>query len=135
MIKYFIAYVATAIVFFAVDFVWLSQVATKFYSERLGGLLLEKPNMVAAAIFYAIYIVGIVVFAVTPGLKSGSALMALGYGALFGFFAYATYDMTNYATLKGWSLEVVVVDIGWGIFLTGVSAALGTLGTQMLTKT
>lgn len=134
MTKYLVAYVATAIVFFAIDFVWLSQVATKFYSERLGHLLMDKPNLGAAAAFYLIYIAGIVLFAVTPGLKSNSVLVAGAYGALFGFFAYATYDMTNFATLKNWPIEVVVVDIAWGMVLTGTAAALGTLGTLYLIK-
>lgn len=134
MLNYVIAYAVTAVVFFVVDFIWLSQVAKRFYFDRLGDLLLDKPNIGAAALFYLMYVVGIVIFAVMPGLKSGSVLMALGYGALFGFFAYATYDMTNYATLKNWPLEVVVVDIAWGVFLTGTAATLGFLGTQALTK-
>ena len=134
MMKYLIAYAATAFVFFAVDYIWLSQVARKFYYQRLEGLLLDQPNMAAAAAFYLIYIAGIVFFAVQPGLKSDSILIALGYGALFGFFAYATYDMTNYATLKNWPIEVVVVDIAWGALLTGAAAALGMWGTQLITR-
>lgn len=134
MSKYLIAYGATALVFFAIDFVWLSQVATRFYFSRIGHLLMEKPNMVAAAMFYFIYIAGIVFFAVNPALKTGSMTTALLHGALFGFFAYATYDFTNYATLKNWPLSVVIVDISWGVFLTGTSAALGFLGTQWLTR-
>ena len=134
MSKYVIAYAATAIAFFAIDIVWLTQIAQRFYYERLGDMLLEKPNMVAAALFYATYVAGIVIFAVLPGIRSGSVLTALGYGALFGFFAYATYDMTNYATLKNWPLEIVIVDIAWGVFLTGIAATLGYLGTQFLSN-
>jgi uncharacterized membrane protein len=134
MTKYLIAYLATAIVFFAIDLVWLSRIATDFYQERLGSLLLDKPNMAAAAGFYLIYVIGIVVFAVQPGLKSGSVLTALTYGGLFGFFAYATYDMTNYATLKNWPFSVVAVDVAWGTVLTALSAALGTWLTILIAK-
>lgn len=132
MAQYLTAYVITACVFLTIDFVWLSKVAKSFYFGRLGGLLLEKPNMGAAAAFYAVYVVGIVIFAVAPALREGSAITALLYGALFGFFAYATYDMTNYATLKNWSLTVSLVDTVWGTCLTGVSALIGYLGTQAL---
>ena len=88
--------------------------------------------MAAAAVFYAVYVVGIVIFAVAPALRETSAGTALVYGALFGFFAYATYDMTNYATLRNWSLTVSLVDTAWGTALTGASALLGYLGTRLL---
>lgn len=130
MFKYFIAYIATATVFLAIDFIWLSQVARKFYVDALGDLLLERPNIAAAAGFYAVYAAGIVFFAVLPAMKSGSALTALTHGALFGFFAYATYDMTNYATLRHWPISVTVVDIIWGTALTGISAFFGYLITR-----
>lgn len=132
MIQYLAAYAFTAVVFLAIDFLWLSKIARRFYVDALGDLLLDAPKLGAAAGFYALYVVGIVIFAVAPALREGSVLTALGYGALFGFFAYATYDMTNYATLRGWPLSVVVVDIAWGTVLTGVSAALGTLATRMI---
>lgn len=125
MAQYLIAYGFTAAIFLGVDFIWLSQIAKSFYFDRLGGLLLDKPNIAAATVFYAVYVIGIVIFSIAPALRSDSALTALVYGALFGFFAYATYDMTNYATLKNWSLVVSLVDIAWGTCLTGVSAWLG----------
>ncbi|MDF1775250.1 MAG: DUF2177 family protein [Rhizobiaceae bacterium] len=134
MTRYLIAYAMTAIVFFSVDYVWLSKIARNFYFERLGPLMLDKPNIGAALGFYLMYIAGIIIFAVAPGLKHGSLWYAMGYGALFGFFTYATYDMTNYATLKNWPVSIVFVDIAWGVFLTGASASLGYLGTQMLSK-
>lgn len=130
MLKYIVAYAATAAVFFTIDFIWLSRVAQKFYADQIGTLLLEKPNIAAAAGFYLIYIVGIIIFAIAPAMKSGSANYALLFGALFGFFAYATYDMTNFATLKNWSAYVVIVDIAWGTFITGISAYLGFLITR-----
>ncbi len=125
--QYVAAYVATAIIFLFIDFIWLAYVAKNFYFSRLGDLLLEKPNMAVAAGFYAIYVVGIIIFAVAPALQSGSWKTALIYGALFGFFAYATYDMTNLATLKNWSVTVSIVDTIWGTVLTGTSALLGYL--------
>ena len=125
MTKYLIAYGATMLVFFAIDFVWLGVVAKDFYRERLGALMLEQVNLPVAAVFYLIYIVGIVVFAVSPALQAGSWKTALMLGGLFGFIAYGTYDVTNLATLRGWPVSVVIVDMTWGTVLTGVSAALG----------
>ena len=132
MAQYLTAYGVTAVVFLVIDFIWLSQVARGFYFERLGELLLDKPNMGAAAAFYAIYVVGVVIFSVAPALRTDSATTALVYGGLFGFFAYATYDMTNYATLRGWPLEVSLVDTAWGTCLTGVSALLGYSVTRLI---
>lgn len=125
MTKYLIAYGATMLVFFAIDFVWLGVVAKDFYRERLGALMLEQVNLPVAAVFYLIYIVGIVVFAISPALQGGSWKTALMLGGLFGFIAYGTYDVTNLATLRGWPVSVVIVDMAWGTVLTGVSATLG----------
>lgn len=127
---YLLAYISTAIVFLAIDFVWLSQIAPRFYFGHLGHLLLEKPNLLAAAGFYLVYVVGLVIFAVAPALKAESITTALLFGALFGFFTYATYDMTNYATLKGWPFVVVAVDIVWGTLLSAVAAWSGYMITR-----
>lgn len=127
-----IAYVTTAVVFFAVDYVWLSQVATRFYFDRIGHLLMDKPNLAAAGLFYVFYVVGIVIFAVAPALRSESVATAVIYGALFGFFTYATYDVTNFATLKNWPFVVVVVDVAWGTFLSALSAAFGYSLTRLI---
>ena len=102
------------------DFVWLGFVAKKLYYGEMGKILLEKPNMGPAILFYIIYVIGVVVFVITPALEKGSWLHALGYGALFGFVAYATYDLTNLATLKGFSSKIVVIDLLWGAGLTAV---------------
>lgn len=107
-----------------IDALWLSVIAKQFYRSQIGQLLLEKPNMPAAVIFYVIYVVGIVAFVLAPALEKGSWQHALGYGALFGFVAYATYDLTNLATLKGWTTKLVVVDLLWGTFLTTVVAGI-----------
>lgn len=125
MTQLLLAYIFTAIIFLAIDFVWLGIVAKDFYFNSLDGLLKEKPNMVIAAVFYLMYAVGIVIFAVQPALSNGQWQTALIYGALFGFFCYATYDFTNLATIKDWPVKVSVVDIVWGVFITGTSAVSG----------
>jgi uncharacterized membrane protein len=117
-------------VFFAIDMIWLVFVAKNFYSKYIGFLMNPKINWVAAIIFYLIFIVGIVIFAVTPALKQQSVLNALLLGALFGLITYATYDLTNLATLKNWPLIVTVVDIIWG---TTLSAAISVI-TYLIAK-
>jgi len=131
MLKYITAYAATAVTFLALDVIWIGLVARGFYFEQLRPLLLEQFNIAAAAGFYIVYVVGVVFFAVAPALRQESVWMAVGYGALFGFFTYATYDMTNYATLKDWPLTVVVVDIAWGTLLAAVAAGAGYYVTRM----
>lgn len=103
------------VLFFIIDIIWLGLVAKKLYSKWIGHLMLEKPNWTAAIIFYILYIVFIVIFVLMPAKHSLS--YAMTYGALFGFITYATYDLTNLATLKTWPLQMVVVDILWGTFL------------------
>ena len=119
------AYIASAVTFLALDALWLGVVAQKMYQREFGPLLLEKPNMAAAAIFYALYLFGVVFFAVKPALESGSWSRALLNGALFGLIAYATYDLTNLATLKGFPFKVVVPDLAWGAFVTAAAAMAG----------
>lgn len=109
------------------DAIWLSLVAKRFYYGQLGSLLLEKPNMVAAVLFYIIYVVGILVFALNPALAQKSWQTAAGLGALFGFVAYATYDLTNLATIKGFTPTVVMVDLAWGTCLTAAVTTLAYL--------
>jgi uncharacterized membrane protein len=126
MPAYLVSYGATVIVLLACDMVWLSTVGAGIYRPRLGDLLLDRPVLWAAALFYLVYGVGVVIFAVAPGLRQESWPRALGLGALFGLFAYATYDLTNLATMRGWSVLVSVLDIAWGACLTAVAAAAGT---------
>ncbi|GAB4532579.1 MAG: DUF2177 family protein [Roseibium sp.] len=132
MVQLVTAYVTTAVVFLAIDYVWLSQVATRFYFDRIGHLLMDKPNLGVAALFYLFYVVGLVIFAVAPALKSGSFGHAVVYGALFGFFTYATYDVTNLATLRNWPVIVAVVDVAWGTVLSAVAAAAGYNLTRLI---
>ena len=125
MRTYVIAYLATALVFFGLDFIWLSRVAVNFYRTEIGGILADRPNMLAAGLFYLIYIAGIVYFAVHLALERQSLPVALINGALLGLIAYGTYDMTNLATLKNWPVNLTIVDMTWGTVLTAVAAGAG----------
>jgi uncharacterized membrane protein len=125
MTTYAIAYVSTAVVFFGLDYLWLSRIAIGFYRRHIGDLLLATPNFAAAGLFYLVYIAGIVYFAIMPAVAGGGWLAALAGGALLGLIAYGTYDMTNLATLKDWSVTVSVVDMAWGSFLTATAATAG----------
>jgi uncharacterized membrane protein len=107
--------------------VWLGVVAKNLYRKELGGFLAEKPNWAAAIVFYLAYIVGIIVLAVMPAIEKQSLLKAVILGGVFGGLAYATYDLTNLATLKNWPIKIVVIDIIWGIVLTGSVAGISYL--------
>jgi len=125
MSRIVVAYLATLAAFCVLDFIWLGFVARGFYQAQIGTLLLDPPKWGVAVMFYALYVVGIVVFAVQPALDAGSWQKALLLGGLFGFFCYATYDLTNLATLKGWTVPMAAVDILWGIAITATSATAG----------
>ena len=116
-------YLLSLIVFLAVDMLWLGVVAKDFYRNNLGHLLRADVNWAAALIFYLLYVAGVLIFAAMPALERQSLRQAVLLGALFGFFAYATYDLTNLAPLKDWPLNVVLVDILWGAVLTACVAA------------
>ncbi len=132
MSRSLIAYVATMIVFAVVDFVWLGFVAKDLYRNGIGHLMAPTPYWPAAVVFYLLFIVGLVFFAVSPALDAGEWTRALLNGALFGFFCYATYDLTNYATLKGWPLSIVLSDLAWGAFVSAVAATAGFFITRAL---
>ena len=117
-------YALTVPVFFIIDLIWLGIVAKGFYQKNLKYILSPNVNWTAAIIFYLMYIAGILIFAVLPGVAKDSVRHAVLWGALFGFFTYATYDLTNLALLKDWPLNIVVVDIFWGIVLCTVVATL-----------
>lgn len=122
LLQFFYLYLMTIPAFFLIDMIWLGTVATKFYQSQIG-YLLGPVNWPAAIIFYLLYIIGIIIFAVHPALVADSLGKAVLYGALFGFFAYATYDLTNLATIKDWPILVTIVDLIWGTVLTGSVAA------------
>jgi uncharacterized membrane protein len=105
------------LVFFGIDMVWLVLVAKKFYQDHIGFLMKPDINWPAAIIFYLLFIIGLVIFVISPAIEKRSWVHALLYGALFGLITYATYDLTNLATLKDWPMLVTVVDLIWGTVL------------------
>ncbi len=118
-------YLSAFAVFLICDAVWLGVVARPFYAREIGPLLLEDPDFAVAGAFYVLYLVGVVAFAMLPGLQSGSLRTTSWRAALFGLIAYATYDLTNLATLKGFSAVVAIVDMAWGTILTATAATVG----------
>ena len=104
-------------IFFIIDMIWLGFVARNFYKSQLGDLMINQVNWVAAIIFYLIFIAGLVVFVIEPAVAKSSWQKALILGGFFGFVTYATYDLTNLATLKNWPLVMTIVDLGWGTVL------------------
>lgn len=118
-------YGGTLVAFLALDALWLGVVARGFYARQLGEMLRDDPRWGAAVLFYLIYVAGVVVLAVLPALELRSPGRALALGALLGLVAYAAYDLTNLATLKGFPIRMVVVDLAWGTVLTAVVAWAG----------
>ena len=118
MAYYLKLYLATLVAFFAIDMLWLGFVARGLYRKYLGFLMAPSANWPAAIIFYLLFVLGIVVFAILPGLESGSLRTTLARGALFGLIAYATYDLTNLATLKDWPVAITIIDMIWGTVLS-----------------
>ena len=123
--KLIISYLLTTVVCFAVDMAWLGLIAKGLYKKYLGSCLSDKVNWPAAIIFYLLFIIGIFYFAILPAVEKNSLAKAIISGALFGFFTYATYDLTNLATLKDWPLPIVFIDIIWGAVLTGIVSTAG----------
>jgi uncharacterized membrane protein len=124
-IKMFYSYLLTALVFFAVDMLWLGIIAKGTYQKYLGSFLSDQVNWTAAIIFYLLFIIGISIFAIYPAVNKGSVVNAIILGALFGFFTYATYDLTNMATMKDWPIQIVIIDIIWGSVLTAIVSVSG----------
>ena len=120
-------YLLTLPVFLIVDGFWLTVIAKNFYAKHLGYLMAPKPNWTAAGIFYLGYVIGVVIFAVSPALRESSFGKALVLGTLFGAFCYATYDLTNLATIKNWPWFITVIDIVWGATVTMIAAGGGYL--------
>lgn len=118
-------YLITTAVFFGLDFIWLSTATSRIYKPYLGDLLAEKPNLPVAAAFYLVYIVGLIALAIIPGLREGAVTGALWRGALFGLLAYATYDLTNLATIRGWAWQISLIDMVWGTVLNSAVAIVG----------
>jgi uncharacterized membrane protein len=125
-----IAYAAAALTMLGMDAVWLRTAADRLYRPLLGDMLLTGFRPAPAILFYLLYVVGIVIFAIRPALAGGGWSTAATSGALLGFFCYATYDLTNQATLKTWPVTVTIVDMGWGTFLTACVATVGYLAAS-----
>lgn len=117
-------YFVSLLTFLVIDGIWLMVVAKNFYAKHLGYLMTKTPNLLAAGIFYLIYIFGLVILVLSPALQKGSLISAILMGALFGFCAYATYDLTNLATIKDWPVLITIVDLIWGTFVSGAVAGI-----------
>jgi uncharacterized membrane protein len=118
-------YVAVLLVLAIGDAAWLSYFARAMFRPVLGDILLDMPRWGAAILFYLLYALGVMVFPLALGLRGGSMLTAVMYGALFGFLAYMTYDLTNLATIKAWTMPLALIDMGWGALLTAAATAAG----------
>ena len=132
MKPYLIAYVVTLLVFLGLDVIWLTTVAQRLYRPLLGDVLLDRFSPVPACLFYLIYVGGMVFFAVAGALETGRWSTATLSGAVLGFVAYATYDLTNQATLRNWPTIVTMLDLCWGTFLTALAATAGYLAARSL---
>jgi uncharacterized membrane protein len=123
---FFKQYFLALFIFIILDALWLGLIAKDFYKQNIGYLMTENIRWIAAVIFYLIYIAGVIFFAVNPALKDNSLLTAAVYGAILGLICYATYDLTNLATIKNWPLKVTIIDLIWGTILTSFVAFLTT---------
>lgn len=132
--RWITGYLAALAVFAVIDLGWLTLMGPRVYRPVIGPLMADKPDLKAGVAFYALYLTGVCVFAIAPGLKAGRPLVALGSGVLLGLVAYGVYDLTNQATLKVWSTRLSLIDMAWGALLTGVAALAGCLAAQALGK-
>ncbi len=127
-----VGYVSALVVFIVIDAVWLSVMGKLLYRPTLGDILLSSLRVAPAVVFYAVFPIGILVFAVLPALKTETVGTAVLHGLLFGALCYATYDLTNYATLRNWNLQITLLDLGYGAIATAVAAAAATLVARMV---
>lgn len=122
--KWLRVYLITLGIFLIIDIIWLGLLAKNMYRKELGYIMSDKPNWVAALLFYLIFIFGLTYFVIKPGLESGNMLVTVINGMLLGFVSYATYDLTNLATIKDWPVMITAVDLIWGTFLGGIVSFL-----------
>ncbi len=127
-----IAYVSSTVVLFVLDFIWISTALPYLYKPRIGQLLMDQPNLSVAVGFYLLYMIGVVALCIVPALEQGDWVRATWSGALLGLVAYGTYDLTNLATLVGWSAVVSVADMIWGTVVTSVAATAGYFLTRAI---
>ena len=129
---YVTSYLTALLTFILADFAWLGTMSSRLYKPVLGDILLARFNLMPAAIFYLLYPIGLVIFAVSPALKTGNLLAALLFGALFGLFTYGTYDLTNQSTLRNWTTSLTLIDLAWGGVLGAVTAACTFMVTSRI---
>jgi uncharacterized membrane protein len=132
MMRYFKLYLVSLAAFFAIDMVWLGLAARPFYQQQIGFLMAPNPNWFVAALFYLLFIVGLLFFVIVPGLNANSLKATLLKAALFGLITYATYDLTNLATLKDWPALLSIVDMLWGTFLSVSVSFIGFIAGKRL---
>jgi len=132
--KYLTYYLTTLVVCVAVDFLWLSTTTSLLYRPVMGDFLAAKPHLNAAAAFYLLYAAGVTIFVGAPALKAGKWSNATLMGVLFGLFCYMTYDLTNQATLRGWTIQLTLADIAWGMFLTALSGTAAFFVTRAVAR-
>jgi uncharacterized membrane protein len=129
---YALLYVCILLPFCLMDGVWLTVMGNILYKPTLGNILLQSPYIPPVIAFYLLFPIGILVFAVLPAVKAGSVSPAIVYGALFGALAYATYDLTNFATLRNWTLTITLLDIGWGALASGIAATASYYAAKII---
>lgn len=129
---YIKSFLVTFAVFMVIDLIWLGIIAKNLYAKYLGFIMTDQINWLAAVVFYVIFIVGMLFFVIHPALDKGSIQSAFLVGALYGFITYATYDLTNLATLKDWPLTITVIDLAWGTTLSMLTAGISTAIIQKI---
>jgi len=130
--KHLVAWAVTFVVLLVIDMIWLGVVAKGMYQEAMGDLMSPNPRLAFAAVFYLVYPVGLLLFAIMPGVEAQSVVRAAVLGALFGMFCYATYDLTNLAVIRNWPLALSFIDIAWGTVVSGVAAAAGAVAWRWM---
>jgi uncharacterized membrane protein len=130
--KYILLYILTFIVFLAIDAVWLLLISKNLYSKEIGHLMADKALLLPALIFYLLFVVGVLIFAVVPGYQAQSLSKTLMLSALFGLMTYATYDLTNLATLRDWPLKITIIDIIWGTTVSTLTGLAGYYIAQLI---
>jgi uncharacterized membrane protein len=134
MSKQIITYLATLVVFLAIDMVWLGWIARSTYVAEMGELIRKQPNIVAAVVFYLLYSAGLMFFAINPGMKAGSIMQSVLLGAALGLIAYGTYDLTNLSVVNGFTVRIAMIDLAWGTFLSAASAGIVTALAQTISR-
>jgi uncharacterized membrane protein len=124
MSKQIITYIATLVVFLAIDMVWLGWIARSTYVAEMGDLIRKQPNIAAAVAFYLLYAAGLMFFAINPGVKAGSVMQAVLLGGALGLVAYGTYDLTNLSVVNGFGVKIALIDLVWGTFLSAITSGL-----------